>query len=302
MPAALWIGYGDMDTKAFLAALDGAFDGRPELGVPLDPRYAAVADDVTGFTTPAELAVLNLAARMLPEGEAYLEVGTFKGRSLCGALVDAPHRRYVAVENFMEFGMLGAEARRELVGNLERYAGDRNDVRLLEGDCFKLLARPDAVGEPVGVYFYDGAHTGMAHYLALGVVEPLLADEALVLVDDASWPMVARATTAYVEGNAGLGGGPRLRRPRERRPTVGQRPDGPAVHEGPGLGRPQAAHGRRGPPPAPGLRPRSGHRVGLAHSAPLPRPGSGGQAVGAETLTQRRTGRVRSPAPARPVP
>ena len=56
---------------------------------PSDPRFAAVADDVTGFTTPAELAVLNLAARLLPDGEAYLEVGTFKGRSLCGVLVDA---------------------------------------------------------------------------------------------------------------------------------------------------------------------------------------------------------------------
>jgi hypothetical protein len=59
------------------------------------------------------------------------------------------------------------------------------------------------VPSPVGVYFYDGAHTGLAHWLALAVVEPLLADEALVLVDDASWPMVRRATDRFVVGRDG---------------------------------------------------------------------------------------------------
>ena len=42
-----------------------------------------------------------------------------------------------------------------------------------------------------------------AHHLALALVEPLLADEAVVLVDDASWPMVARATRRFVDGRAG---------------------------------------------------------------------------------------------------
>ena len=192
-----------MDTQAFLDALADAFVGDPDVGVPADGRFAELADDVVGFTTPAELAVLNLAAQLLPSGEAYLEVGTFKGRSVCAALLNAPDRTFVAVENFMEFGMVGADARDELLRNLARYAADREDFRLLEGDCFDVLARSDVVGRPVGVYFYDGVHTGLAHYLALGVVEPLLADEALVLVDDASWPMVARATSRFVAKHRG---------------------------------------------------------------------------------------------------
>jgi predicted O-methyltransferase YrrM len=191
-----------LDTTAFAAALDTVFDGRLEDGVPRDDRFAGVAEQVPGFCTPAELAVLNLAARMLPEGEAYLEVGTFKGRSLCGTLLDAPDRSYVAVENFQEFGMLAGSSRQELAENLARY---RNDHRLTlhDGDCFAVLARAGVLPEPIGVYFYDGAHTGLAHYLALGVVEPLLADEALVLVDDATWPVVAAATRRYVERHPG---------------------------------------------------------------------------------------------------
>jgi Methyltransferase domain len=191
-----------VDTSAFAAALDGVFTGPPAGGLPADPRFTEISAHVSGHSTPAELAVLNLAARLLPEGEAYLEVGALKGRSMAGALVDAPHRTYVTVESFREFGMLAEASRAELAATLDRY-GKGHRVLLREGDCFAVLVRPGAVPEPVGVYFYDGAHTGLAHYLALGVVEPLLADEALVLVDDSSYPMVEAATRRYLERHPG---------------------------------------------------------------------------------------------------
>jgi len=193
-----------MDTAAFLAAMPAAFTGDIADGRPADRRYLEITGRVSGFTTPGELAVLHLAASRLPPGEAYLEVGTYKGRSICAALLDAPpDRLYVSIENFTEFGMVGVQARKELMANLDRYAGGHAAFRLLDGDCFALLGKPGLLDRPVGVYFYDGAHTGMAHFLALGVVEPLLADEALVLVDDATWPMVREATLRYVSKHRG---------------------------------------------------------------------------------------------------
>ena len=129
-----------MDAAAFAAELDGLFDGLLADGVPADPRFAEVADAVPGFCTPAEMAVLNLAARRLPAGEAYLEVGTFKGRSLTGTLLDAPDRAYVAVENFQEFGMHAALSRAELQAVLDRLG---RPVTLHEGNCFAVLAKPD---------------------------------------------------------------------------------------------------------------------------------------------------------------
>jgi predicted O-methyltransferase YrrM len=196
--------WGPRDTEAFLAAMPAAFVGDIAEGRPVDPRYDEIAERVSGFTTPGELAVLHLAASRLPEGEAYLEVGTYKGRSICAALLDAPaQRRFVSVENFTEFGMVGGAARTELMANLDHYAGAHGSFRFVDGDCFAVLARPGVVDRPVGVYFYDGAHTQMAHFLALGVVEPLLADEALVLVDDATWPMVRAATLRYVQRHHG---------------------------------------------------------------------------------------------------
>lgn len=194
-----------MDTSRFLAAVPDLFDGDPATTTPRDQRWRALVDgpqEVAGYTGPNELAVLHLAATMLPADEVYLEVGTFKGRSLCAAVQDSAGQRFFAMENFVEFGMAGQEARAELAANLQRYA-DGVAVELLEGDCFALMAEPGLLPAPVGVYFYDGEHTLLAHYLALAVVEPLLADEALVLVDDASWPVVQRAHALFLRRHPG---------------------------------------------------------------------------------------------------
>lgn len=191
-----------MDTQQFLAQLDTIFPGDPQTTDASDPRWKEMVESVGGFTSANELAILNLAARLLPADETYLEVGTFKGRSLCGAVQDAGDTTFHAVENYLEFGMLGIEAREELATNLARWGTDA-DVRLIEADCFRVMAGSDLVDRPVGVYFYDGAHTHLSHWLALGVAEPLLADEALVLVDDATWPMVQRAHRHYMSKHSG---------------------------------------------------------------------------------------------------
>lgn len=191
-----------MDTRAFFARLAEVFPGDPQNTDPTDPRWARIAEDVAGYTGPNELAVLQAAAAVMPAAEAYLEVGTFKGRSLCAAVQDNFDKHFFAMENFLEFGMQGQEARAELAANLGSHAGDAR-VELLEGDCFKLMADTSLIDKPVGVYFYDGEHTLLSHYLALAVVEPLLADEALVLIDDATWPVVQKAHRLFLKRHRG---------------------------------------------------------------------------------------------------
>lgn len=191
-----------MDVEGFLTRLDETFLGDPASGVLRESRWADLAGKIVGFTSPAELAVLNAAAHHLGEDECYLEVGSFHGRSLCGATQDIADRTFYVLENFLEFGMEGAEARNELFENIHSFCSGA-DVRLLEGDCFDLMHRPGLIQKPVGVYFYDGGHSRLAHYLALGVAEPLLADDAIVLVDDASWPVVVEATETYVARHPG---------------------------------------------------------------------------------------------------
>lgn len=186
-----------MRVEEFLAEVDAAFDGDPQTSLPRDPRFVEIADSVTGYTSANELAVLNAAARVMPSDECYLEVGSYKGRSMSAAVQDVRDKTFYVVENYLEFGMQGQQARSELERNLATYAAHA-DVRLIEGNCFSLLRRPGLIDTPVGVYFYDGEHTGLSHYLALGIIEPWLADEAIILVDDASYPMVSGAHEEFI--------------------------------------------------------------------------------------------------------
>jgi len=191
-----------MRLEAFQAELPRAFGGDLSVPHPLDRRFRALLGDVRGMATESKLALLNLAAAHLEPGEAYLEVGTFKGLSLIGAMLGNRHARFYAIENFLEFNLDAQASRAELLGNLARWV-EPDRVELLEGDCFRLLRRRRLLGAPVGVYFYDGAHGRLPHYLALGAAERWLADRALVVVDDASWPMVARATERYLAAHPG---------------------------------------------------------------------------------------------------
>ncbi len=191
-----------MDTAAFAARLPDCFaDGDPYADSPLDRRFAKIVETVDGMSTEHTLTVLNLAASLLPTGESYLEVGSYRGRSVVGAALGNPDRAFTAIENFREFGLEPAESERLLRAALRDW-DVADQVRLLRGDAFRLMTR-DAVPGPVGVYFYDGAHSRLAQHLGLGLAEPVLADEALVVIDDATWPQVERSTTRYVARHPG---------------------------------------------------------------------------------------------------
>jgi predicted O-methyltransferase YrrM len=190
-----------MDVEAFAAELPRRFDGDVSADHPVDRRFAAVVERVPGMSTEHALTVLDLAVAGLGAGECYLEVGSYRGRSVVGAMLHHPGRQAIAVESFAEFGVDPDRTRAEVESTLREF-GVADRVRLVVGDAFRGLDR-SAVPEPVGVYFYDGAHSRVAHYLGLALAEPLLAERALVIVDDWSWPQVRSATEAYLDRHPG---------------------------------------------------------------------------------------------------
>jgi predicted O-methyltransferase YrrM len=187
-----------MDIDGFIRELPGRYGGDLWAAHPADRRFKPVLDDVPGMATEHKLVLLNLAAAHLGPGEAYLEVGAWKGLSLIGAMLGNPSGRFYAMENYLEFG---ADPK-ELRANLTRWV-DEDKLTLLEGDCFRMLRQPGQIRHPVGVYFYDADHGRLSHYLALALAEPLLADRALVVIDDASWPVVAGPTDRYLATHPG---------------------------------------------------------------------------------------------------
>jgi predicted O-methyltransferase YrrM len=191
-----------MDIPTFIRSLPEIYGGSLSAAHPVDRRFRDLMADVKGMASENKLALLNHAASLLEPGEAYLEVGSFAGLSIIAAMLGNERSPFYAVENFRGFGMERNDAVAALRDNLRRW-GVADRLTLIEGDCFEVLRGRRAPAEPVGVYFYDGSHGRLAHYLAIGTVEPLLADRALVLIDDTSWSRVRSATHAYVARHPG---------------------------------------------------------------------------------------------------
>jgi predicted O-methyltransferase YrrM len=182
-----------LDADRFARQLPKLFARYPRSRHPRDRRFAAILEEVGGLARENNLALLNLAASLLGPGESYVEVGSFKGLSLIAAML-GNSGDFVGIDDFS----LGGGNRRRLDANLRRHglAG----YTILEGDAFRLL-RQGALGDRrVGVYYYDAAHDYRSQLRGLRLIEPYLADDALLIVDDTDWDQVARAMRDYLAG------------------------------------------------------------------------------------------------------
>lgn len=57
------------------------------------------------------------------------------------------------------------------------------------------------VSAPVGVWFYDARHEWWDQWRVLEAIEPYLADETIIIVDDATCREVGTADTAFVQSH-----------------------------------------------------------------------------------------------------
>lgn len=141
------------------------------------------------MASPRKLELLNLAVSLIPSdgSERYLEVGTYQGKSLIAAMRGNPGRKGIACDNFSEFNdpRAGGGNSEILRRNLRRYRLE-SQVDVFDEDFVSLFRRSkkDRLFPPIGVYFYDGAHDELSQYNGIREAEALLADEALVIVDD----------------------------------------------------------------------------------------------------------------------
>jgi protein O-GlcNAc transferase len=181
-----------MDVDRFLRDLPPQFDDFPQSEKPRDLRYAEVLEAVPGLAQPNNLALLNVAARCLGEGEAYVEVGTYHGTSLIAAMLGNAGA-FVALDNWS----MGDGSREQLDLNLARFG--LTGAEIIEGDAFETLRSAALEGRTVGVYYYDNGHEYEQQLDGMRLIEPYLASPALVIVDDTDWERVERAVDDYLE-------------------------------------------------------------------------------------------------------
>jgi predicted O-methyltransferase YrrM len=153
-------------------------------------RFAELLEALPGLAEPNNLALLNVAARCLGEGESYVEVGTYRGTSLVAAMLGNPGD-FVALDNWS----MGEGSREQLDENLTRYS---LTATMIEGDAFETL-RSDALrGRSVGVYYYDNGHAYEQQLDGMRLIERYLASPSLLIVDDSDWEKVERAVDDYL--------------------------------------------------------------------------------------------------------
>jgi protein O-GlcNAc transferase len=190
-----------MDIDRFVAGLPALFEDFPSSPHPRRTRFDDVLARTPNLAEENVLALLNLAASLLAPGESYVEVGSYFGASLIGAM-RGNDGDFVAIDRF-KFGplevkgvKLPAASRVGLEENLRRFGAD--GATILEGDAFEVLEGGTLGDRRVGVYYYDGAHDYDSQMRGMHAVERWLADEALLVVDDYDWVDVGRATRDYL--------------------------------------------------------------------------------------------------------
>jgi hypothetical protein len=175
-----------MDTNIACALLDEQrdFEG------------AQLRVDIEGMSSPKVCAFLNaLVSRMEPD-EQYLEIGTWKGRTLVSAALGNRGRVCIGCDYFRFWGKFtgpGVIARHALYRNLRRYQADSAEIRFYRMKSRDLFERR-VIGGRIGVYFYDGDHSYAGTRHGVTAAAPLLSRRSVLVMDDWRDPEIRRAT------------------------------------------------------------------------------------------------------------
>jgi hypothetical protein len=164
-------------------------------------RDARPVVDIPGLSSDRVCNFLNRLVARMDDEECYLEVGTWKGRTLLSAAHDNPNRLCIGCDIFRTWGRFtgpGFLAKRALMRNIETHRPRGAEVRFFHMSSRELFGQR-LIPRPVGVYFYDGDHSygGTFHGIVAG--SAYLAERAIVLVDDWNDPVIRSATADALE-------------------------------------------------------------------------------------------------------
>lgn len=191
-----------MDYQRFISQLSDLYENwgqeniKPKLKVFEQARH-----QVQGMTTENIMQLLNFAVGCMEPDEVYCEIGTYQGSTLIGALLNHSERMAYAVDNFSEFDEDGS-CQAKLLENLNKF-GLEEQVYFCNQDFQQFFLELHEIGnqDKFGVYFYDGAHDYRSTLLGLLLAKPFLADQALIVLDDANWKTVQQACWDFMSAS-----------------------------------------------------------------------------------------------------
>jgi protein O-GlcNAc transferase len=187
-----------MDYQNFLTRLPELFnDWGKETIQPKSDLFSKALSQIQGMTTANVMQLLNCAVAQMDAGEIYCEVGTYRGSTLVGAMLEQSGKLACAVDNFSEFDTKG-ENLAKLQENLSGF--NLQEQVIFHNQDFEgfLIGLQQQYRHKVGVYFYDGAHDYRSQLMGLLLATPLLADGALIVIDDSNSDTVQQGIWDFI--------------------------------------------------------------------------------------------------------
>jgi hypothetical protein len=156
---------------------------------------------LTGFSGESLVGMLQrLANETLTEDTCYLEVGVFQGLTLLSSALSSPKNSFFGIDNFAFFDKEGKNKKL-----IEERAKKLNifNAHLINEDYEDALENLHKYigNKKVGVYFVDGPHDYRSQLMCLLLIQPYLADRAVIIIDDSNYRHVRQANRDFIVAN-----------------------------------------------------------------------------------------------------
>lgn len=126
---------------------------------------------------------------------SYLEIGSFLGSTACAAMCENT-AKVTCIDNWSQFG----GPKDAFIANTNECKSNKIDFSFVESD-FRAIDY-NSIGT-FNIYMFDGPHSYQDQYDGVRIVQPALAREHILIVDDYNWPDVRSATqSALADENA----------------------------------------------------------------------------------------------------
>jgi hypothetical protein len=153
-----------------------------------DSGVPKINNKIPGLTSMRVQTLLNSIAKGVG---SYLEIGSFLGSTGAAVLQNNPLNAYF-IDNWSvqlqpandDLTELPSNNKEDFIKNITPYIGS-STVKYFDNDMFQVDL--SAITDKIQMMFYDGPHDGQTVVSAVEYYYPVLADEAVLIFDDANW-------------------------------------------------------------------------------------------------------------------
>ncbi len=163
--------------------------------VPVNSDAFTVTDGYSGKKILGLMQILGGVIRKYSDC-CYAEVGVFKGLTLTSVATENRKLQCYGIDNFSQFDPDG-----ENKGTVLRAMDGLGleNAHLLDGDFEVAVPNfSDYCDQKIGLYFFDGPHDYRSQLMGLVMALPHLAENAIIIIDDANYGHVQQATADFM--------------------------------------------------------------------------------------------------------